>query len=222
MSRYTPEWEQRLLAAARLPDLLGKDVIDELRRLHNAEGRVYHSWDHALDVLKHTMALPFHDLIDDYSVAAVTHDVVYTVGDVNNEVNSIKVLRVLLGDNHPFQEAEVLISHTRNHMVSSRSTVPEAYRDFMDCDLATLGQPWHAALQYDYEEGKERLLAGWPVEQIAERREKFMQTMLAKDTIYLGHHFSQFEWQARVNIRGFINYKHDFSGVRTDLGRAQS
>lgn len=221
MSRYTPEWEQRLLDAAGLPRLIGKHVIKELRLLHNEESRVYHSWDHALDVLRHTLSLPFHELIDDYSVAAVFHDVIYTVGDVNNELNSIKALREYLGTDHPFPEAEVLISHTRNHMTSSISNVDEKYRDFMDCDLSTLGQPWHASLQYDYEEGKERLLAGWPIEQIAERREKFMQTMLAKDTIYLGRHFSQFEWQARVNIRGFINYKHDFSSVLARLGRAQ-
>ncbi len=210
MSRYPKEWESNLLTDSNLSTILGSELINELRELHNAQGRFYHNWDHALDVLRATLLLPLpRKELTVCAIAAVFHDVIYSYGREDNESNSAVFLKSF--EHLPRQlvvAAVPLILATSTHLVSSVKNTSPLERDFLDCDILTIASPhWPIAKGYDDSIFDEAIAAGNTPEQVMVGRRKFLETMLAKPMILLGRYYGPTnEWQARANIQRLLTH----------------
>lgn len=209
MSRYTTEWENNLLVSSGLEQMLGPTVLYELRELHNAEGRFYHNWDHALDVLKAVLQLRLPtDKERAYALAAVFHDSIYTFGRMDNESNSVILMESKVPKSELRAAASGLIMYTSMHMRSSINNIPPYGQDFLDCDMLSIASPcWPIALGYEHAIYNEAIAAGRSQKNVLEMRMQFFNTMMVKPTIFLGHHYgSTNEWQARLNIHRLQDY----------------
>ncbi len=220
-SRYSTDVELTLLKISGLSALLREEYLADLKLLYSRPGRVYHNWDHVLDVLRAILDIPLSPRMREmYSLAALFHDAVYEVGSDDNENRSALLLQdmchgrlfmtVMVG------AASELILLTRSHISSTVDSVPPLYRDFMDCDLLSMSsRSWETAVQYDYAVCAEMVLAGQSEKDIVRSRALFLKTMLAKPSIYIGEYYGpRNEWYARQNLQKMIRHVHDFSQLK--------
>ena len=218
MRRYHRDFERTLLELTELDKIVGGKALRELKELYNTDLRIYHNWEHALDVLMATMPLKIDNpmLRRAYSLAAVFHDAVYEVGNPLNESRSVMLMRgMVLGWEEEVNLASALIVLTAMHMTSTVEEVGPEVRDFLDCDLLSLSStPWWLATYYDYAVCAEMLLAGQTEEEMYRHRVHFFKTMLAKPTVFVGTHYGTTrEWQARQNMHRLLTHRHNFESL---------
>lgn len=210
--RYTPAEETSLLREAGAFDLLSLDQIDEVRKRYSQKDRYYHTWDHALDVLKAVLRLPLDPSArQSHVLAALFHDVCYLVGSKNNESDSAEFLDGTLG--HHDALAYDLIMATATHGESTTANVDRAHRNFMDCDIIPIANPsWPLAIVNDWNVGAEIVLT-YGVEASNRGRKDFLTKWLAKPSVFIGEFYGPtHEWHARQNLSRLIQYTgHDYS-----------
>lgn len=216
MDRYSPELEHTLLRMSDLIFTVGETNLLITKDLHSDEGRLFHNWSHALDVLSAVLKLGLPDVPRRaHALAAIFHDVIHVVGDKNNQANSVKVMMKMTDgkESESVMAAADLIMMSAKHQTSTIDTVATNHRDFLDCDLLHLGSEcWPLVVQYDYAEWAEKLIAGWDLEDMLMERQRVLMCFMAKPTIFLGSHFgTKHEWNARLNIRKLANHRHDFA-----------
>jgi len=212
---FTPSEELHILTRAGLQDL---PSLDQVKAKYQEPTRHYHDWNHALSVLSWV-----NHCFDVYGsigvaakyelgIAALYHDVIYTTqGAPYNEGASVAFLAThdsLLGREslgHRSYQAEKIIMATAQHGKLESGDVPFETALFMDCDIASFGEPrWEIAVWNDQNITKE-LLQKFTPEQIQVGRKAFLGGLLAKQSIFLTPYFQdRFETQARRNIRRLI------------------
>lgn len=211
---FTSPEELHILTRTGLQDL---DGLDQVKAKYQEPHRHYHDWNHALAVLSwvnhvadvHNMHWNIHR---ELGLAALFHDVIYTTqGSPKNEEDSVVFLRATL--NHPHAQpssrfikrvAEIIMA-TAQHGKLESEDVPFETQLFMDCDIASFGEPrWEIAAWNDQNIVKEMLQKFTP-EQVKIGRKAFLSGLLAKRSIFLTSYFQDcFEAQARRNIRRVI------------------
>jgi len=142
-SRFERLW-QRCVASPPSPD--GAAVYAELRRLHGASFRRYHTLDHIGDCLRRLdkVALLLNDA-DAVELALWFHDSVYEMDCGTNEQRSAELFEKLAGGANPAFRKRVrgLIMATR-HLGGERN---HDRRFIVDIDLAGFGAPWNEVMR---------------------------------------------------------------------------
>lgn len=217
MLRHTEKGEQALLSMSDLIATVGKENLVRLKALHQMKGRYYHTWEHALAVLKTALELGLGDVSRRaYALAAVFHDSVYVAGEKDNEARSAKLLFEMCARREldsVFFAAD-LIASTAKHAIATTENIPPHHRDFMDCDILSIADPcWPVVIQNDWNVHAE-YLQKFPPKFVLSGRKDFLENWLKKPSIFLGRTLGRHnEWQARQNIRRLIEVKHDFSEI---------
>jgi predicted metal-dependent HD superfamily phosphohydrolase len=202
---FTPAEETHILTRASLHDLQG---LDRVKAQYQEPHRHYHDWNHALAVLSwvnhccDVYQWPWHTH-QELGLAALFHDVVYTTqGSPKNEEDSVAFLQATLGQH---EKVGKIILATAQHGKLEAQDVPFETALFMDCDIASFGEPrWEIAVWNDQNITLE-LLQKFTPEQIKVGRKAFLGGLLAKQSIFLTPYFQdRFETQARRNIRRLI------------------
>lgn len=212
--KFTPfEEEQILQRSGLMPRVISADIMDNLRKRYDDGTRYYHTWDHALsvlawsnhvfDVCQRRETSPY--VLEDFAVASLFHDVVYTSeGAPKNEEASVRVMKGWLQIDTKY--AASLILATAKHGQLESDDVPLAVQLFLDCDIASLGEPrWEVVLW-----NEENIVAEYrqwhSAEQVTEGRRAFLKKMLTKRTIFLSEYFQDlgFERYARRNIKRLL------------------
>jgi len=213
--------ETAILENSKLPDLLG-DLLDSVKMQYViGEARYYHTWDHALATLSwvnwvnesvpaYAMA-PFSR--SDLCVAALYHDAVYTAqGSPGNEKASADLLEKQCHGKIAIERPRELIMLTAEHgkIEANDDRLCDASRLFLDCDIASFGEPrWDIFLATN-DDIEAELLAHHEEDVVKEGRLKFLKMMLNKESIFLSDHFQvRYEVQARYNIRRLIRLLSD-------------
>lgn len=222
MSRYTEKQEAEVLRLARVR--ASGPMLEEIKRRHvNLDGeasdhpRSYHTWDHVLDVLVaiwEANLAGLMDSVEDYDsfvLAGLCHDIYYEPGapSADNERQSVKLMYKLVDEygkpGYPKLDlAEHLILSTSGHGRIERPVVRNV-AVFMDTDLAGLACPYPRFIEQNLEVDAEFLTVGDKVK-VLMGRQKFLESMLAKQTIYLSDYFgSRLEWRARNNLQRLLS-----------------
>ena len=219
MLRHTEKGEQALLSMSDLIATVGKENLAKLKEMHQAEGRYYHTWDHALSVLKRSLELGLGDVSRRaYALAAIFHDAIYVVGAQDNEERSAKLLFEMCTPREQdsvFFAADLINSTAKHAIATTENTLPH-HRDFMDCDILSIAEPcWPLVVQNDWNVQAE-YLQKLPLNQVISGRKNFLVSWLEKPSIFIGRALGQHnEWQARQNIRRLLEVRHDFSEITT-------
>lgn len=213
--RFTPSEETHIItrAESRSYHFLPR-VLNQVRTKYQEPHRHYHDWDHALSVLSwvnHCCDVYQYALTPEskyeLGVAALFHDVIYMVGEgpQDNEQASVAFMRESLQRTEP-SLAEKIILATALHGKLESEDVDLETSLFLDCDIASFGEPrWEIATWNDQNIVKE-LLHKFTPEQIKVGRKAFLSGLLAKRSIFLTHYFQdRFEAQARRNIKRIIS-----------------
>jgi len=207
---FTPSEETHILTRAGLQDL---PCLEQVKAKYQEPHRHYHDWNHALSVLSwvnHCCDV-YQDSISpstkhELGIAALFHDVVYTTqGSPKNEEASVAFLADQCSYIGRYYKAEKIILATAQHGKLEATDVPFETALFMDCDIASFGEPrWEIAVWNDQNITLE-LLQKFTPEQIKVGRKAFLGGLLAKQSIFLTPYFQdRFEAQARRNIRRLI------------------
>ena len=208
---YTPQEIDMVLST--LGEVLTADLLEHIRSNYAGEGRHYHTFDHAIEVLswvnraceeyyeEDLQPFTYHEL----RLAALLHDVVYTTaGSPQNEAESCEwVQRELANVVPPDSMARIsqLIMLTAEHGKLSATEVPLAGRLLLDADLANLGRHQWEVFVYNDSNVVAELRLKYTAEQILVGRKAFLSGFLAKESIFLSPFFRMhFEVQARRNI----------------------
>jgi predicted metal-dependent HD superfamily phosphohydrolase len=223
MHRYDEGHEEEILKLALLNNnptqiMEIKDHYDDLDLPLNEDGsgwcRCYHSWDHILDVLTAILGAREAGQYTDFEVfsahvtAALFHDIWYTPGAPSgeNEQKSSDILEemVKLSKRHMPLAHELILVTADHGKLERRHGIGRNKRLFLDADIAGLGCEYPRFIVQN-EEVDAEFQTVYSEEQVAEGRKKFLQSMLAKETIYLTDYFgSQLEWKARSNIQRLL------------------
>lgn len=210
--QYSDAEETNLLREARVTELLDLDHFDVLRARYREKHRAYHTWDHALDVLKATLGLPLEPLSRRaYTLAALFHDAVYKIGEKDCEQQSVDLMRQM-GIRYPL--AEDLILATATHSKATRENTHPAMWDFLDCDILGMADPsWPIVSAKDLDVITEYTLE-YSTETIIVGRVAFLTAWLTKPSIFLGDVYGPtHEWQIRQNLCRLIN-QHNTQNLR--------
>lgn len=167
--------------------------------------RAYHSWSHALEVLRHVDSVPHWNRPVEVLLAAVFHDAVYVAGRKDNEVKSAELALEAIATFMPNQHVDVatvrtLIELTAKHGTLNRDELDDDARHFLDCDMAILGSAPNVFDVYDTAIADEYA----HVPQLIYRfnRRRFLKRLLASKRIFLSDFFhSRLDASARANLR---------------------
>jgi predicted metal-dependent HD superfamily phosphohydrolase len=170
--------------------------------------RVYHTWEHVLDVIGQWLdvdrRLGWHRREVAF-LALLYHDAIYVAGRADNEMRSAQFaeeqLRALTAVDAG--AVEHLIGLTAAH---GKLTPDHVHRDaglFLDCDMAILGAPPD---QYRaYERGIREEYSHLPMSQFQAGRRHFIERLLASHRIFLSDDFHRrLDQQARGNLRAAL------------------
>ena len=135
---------------------------------------------------------------DEVAFAIFYHDVIYNIGDSNNEEKSgreaVRVLKEMEVNQSIINRIEKLILSTKSHEASTNEE-----KWMIDFDLGILGQSWEV---YDgYSKSIRQEYKKTPKLLYRKGRKKVLKHFLEKDTIYKTDKFiSLYEEQARKNL----------------------
>ena len=210
MNRHTEAQETALLEELR--DIVAPDDLRQVKELYEDDGRYYHTWDHALDVIAAVTRLPLPqgEKRQAHLLAALFHDVIYTPGAKDNEARSANVLEEMCPGSSLANE---LIMATVTHADATRDNTEPYTWDFLDCDILIIAEPcWPLAVQVDWNVRAE-LIGAYGEKAVQAGRGDFLRNWLTKPSVFLGQFYGTTnEWQARMNILRLANYsRHDFS-----------
>lgn len=199
---YTPEEAAAILEGAGVAGLLSPDALATLRVCYGESHRRYHDWTHALTVLgfvnasrDHITAEAHHQMV----LAALFHDAVYGAeGSPANELASIALMRRVTGEH---LLAERMIEATAHH-AERRWCADQDFivRIFLDCDMATFGEPRHEVANWNDVNVVAELEGFYAREQVALGRPAFLRGLLGSDVFVTDYFRERFEHTARRNI----------------------
>ena len=188
-----------LLAAA--PAAL--EVLPDLERRYSEPHRAHHGVHH-IDAL----ARLFEDVQRgpawrrplEVALAILYHDAVYVPGRSDNEACSARLAREALGGHWvDIDRVETLILATANHCRDVDALRDEDLAHFLDADMSILGAP--PAVYDAYVAGVRSEYAGVPEGLFTAGRRAFLESLLARATIFHSQFFSaRFEASARANM----------------------
>lgn len=184
-----------------------------LRRSYLAPQRAYHHFGHVQEVLRHYRAVEegpgWHQPVEVW-LAVLYHDAVYIPGRSDNEAVSARLAIEHIERWRPHAHIDAkrvsdLIQLTARHGTLCARDVGdgdmgEDARHFLDCDMAILGAPPAAFVEYDRAIAEEyRAVPRW-LYRI--KRRQFFKKLLAAERIFLSDFFHErFEAHARKNLQ---------------------
>ena len=140
-------------------------------------------------------------------MAALYHDIWYEPGAPTgeNEQKSLDIMSELWSNHETEGRVVEMVEATAKHGKMERTHSPNRnVQLFMDADIAGLGCPWPRFVVQN-EEVDTEFLTVFDKEQVAKGRRAFLESMLAKETIYLSRYFGEhLEWRARENIQRLL------------------
>jgi predicted metal-dependent HD superfamily phosphohydrolase len=172
----------------------------EIKAAYTGRGRHYHNLVH-LDNLA-AQLLPIKNNIDDWPIlvmAIAYHDIVYSIGNNDNEDKSAVVanerLKLVGVEARRLTKCILMIMATSGHKISDDSDT----NYFTDADLSILGADKNSYLQYAAQIRKE--YSKYPGFIYNPGRRKLLQRFLDMDHIYkTGWFRDKYEAQARLNL----------------------
>lgn len=195
-----------------LGEIVGAESLQRIQQSYEGEGRFYHDFDHAIEVLSwvdraceeysEEVLQPFTH--QDVRLAALFHDVVYTTaGSPTNERKSCDWMRREIGTRpkDSLDRISQLIMLTSRHGKLEAADVPLAGQVLLDSDLVSLGQHQWAVFLYNNANVVSELRLTYTEEEVGIARKVFFTKLLGKESIFLSDFFrSRFEEQARRNL----------------------
>jgi predicted metal-dependent HD superfamily phosphohydrolase len=212
---YTHIEIDQVLQDSGLPGLLTPEILCGVQDRYDEDGRVYHDFDHAIQVLSWVNHIIPHHPEDTLApcthtalrVAALFHDVVYDQeGTPSNEQRSAELMLNLLRPLGKFSEQDLEQAHdlilvTAKHGKLTASDVTLGQALMLDCDISNLGERWEIFYSNNLNVVKELRLK-YNEEEIKVGRKAFLGGMLSNPSIYMSKWFQdRFEDQARSNIQ---------------------
>jgi len=208
---FTKFEEKRILEQS----MLSERVIGIARAAYASEGRYYHNWQHALNVLSWVNNLPISS--PQFTIAAMFHDAIYThKGSPSNEAQSANLVsKTFFDDVQDVSEdtiscdtilcANELIMLTARHGKLESSDVSEWSALFLDCDMASFGENRWEIVSWNEENIQQELFLQYSKELVKVGRMNFLQGLLSKKSVFLSDYFKiRYESQARENIHRLI------------------
>jgi predicted metal-dependent HD superfamily phosphohydrolase len=203
------------------------DFIPLVKALYSnplyGEGRYYHVYNHALDVLLEVvfvhMEAPWKK-VREVVAAALFHDVVYVTGAKDNEARSADVAREELecyglATALDLEYVVQLIAVTAQHFEKGARFTTEQRR-FLDCDLAGLAAPWtvfcdqNTRIDQEYLESSSPLWFGITHEKLYRRRAAWFEQVLKREYIFHSERGrKRYERLARENIARILRERYD-------------
>lgn len=126
--------------------LIPYPVFYELIRKYSKKHRHYHNWEHINEMLSIADSLSV-ELSEAQKIAILFHDVIYNIGDKDNEIKSALFMREELEGTYisdeTIQIAERIILDTANH----QPTIEES-KIVLDLDMAHLAFDFNIFLHY--------------------------------------------------------------------------
>lgn len=176
----------------------------DLRRRYAEPRRVYHTFDHVLEVVDRWAEVDRDIGWEDPSstwIAVLLHDVVYVVGRPDNEAQSAELVRPWCRDwvdgAVDTARVEALILATADHGAHPASESDTAH--FLDCDLAVLGSTPERFARYE-----DAIRAEWePVvgaRAYADGRRRFLEKLAERPIFHTTYWRTRREEQARRNL----------------------
>jgi len=192
---------QALVTAIDADRTAGDAVWDELIRHYSEPQRLYHNLSHIMVLLRYAETHR-HQIqeLETVELAIWFHDVIYDTHLPDNERRSAawsrRAMMAMQIEKSRMLAVLQCIVATENHELAA-SHMPDLPL-FLDMDIAILG-----SRENIYKEYSELIRAeyGWmPIEQYRLGRGKFLQTLLARPTIFLTPAMAELEHQARLNL----------------------
>jgi uncharacterized protein (DUF924 family)/predicted metal-dependent HD superfamily phosphohydrolase len=194
------------------PDLpLPDPLVREIRTAYGQAGRHYHDNRHLDEVLGRFAEVSREagwDRPREAFIALLFHDVVYQPGAKDNEALSAHraeraIATYWAGQGIDGARVAALILLTARHGTLGPGDVDRDAALFLDCDMAILGASPEAFEAYDRDIATEH--GAIPAEAFAAGRRRFLESLLARDTIFLSSWGrDRFEAAARRNIAGAL------------------
>jgi predicted metal-dependent HD superfamily phosphohydrolase len=186
----------------------GKDnarhIYLELKNRYDEPHRHYHTIDHIRFCLEQVDRIP-----DEYphktavELALWFHDVIYEIGDPQNERNSAEWFRGRADGDLP----DNLVDQVYRMIIATEHRQPPAEGDVayvVDIDLSSFGRPYDEFLEDSRRVRAESIHL--TDEQFSEGQCAFLRNLLARDRIYRSDLFRElYEDQARSNIRRVVD-----------------
>jgi predicted metal-dependent HD superfamily phosphohydrolase len=116
-----------------------RSIIAALSTLYGMPRRHYHTWGHALRMIRSGLEL-FGDLLPEEVIAIVFHDAIYWKGSMLNEFASAQLIPVMLrpaGVSGPLIDKAVAIVQATKHFMEPQK-VPKLAQRVCDLDLVSL------------------------------------------------------------------------------------
>lgn len=191
------------MSLANLPFALDVTLERALRQAYTTPPRAYHNFAHVEEVLAQYASVPaWRDPVS-VALAILFHDAIYVAGRSDNEAESARLARALLGPSIlnarlDLAMIEELILLTARHGSLDATALPLDTRHFLDCDMAILGA---ARPRFDaYEHAIAQEYGHVPRAAYCEGRGRFLSKLLERP-IYLSESFRlRYEQSARENI----------------------
>lgn len=184
---------------------LNGDDIERIEMSHRGQWRFYHNFDHALEVAERAMEYPWWLNRKAAIIAALFHDIHYSVHCPINEFLSAGSLNSVLRDRldpHVLLNAQKLIIATAHHfkIERGRDELP-----FLDCDIGYFAKDYDEFLHDNINIDKEFLGKKEITPEFAAKRLEFLRKILERDSIFLSNFWrSKNEKVARNNINSLI------------------
>jgi predicted metal-dependent HD superfamily phosphohydrolase len=205
-----------------LPLALPPGQLDALRAAYATPPRAYHDFGHVAEVLRHyaeVAAGPGWMQPREVALAVLYHDAIYQAGHGDNEARSARlavdeIARWLPDAGLDAERVAWLIGLTARHGRHAPADfdmdpAPEDVRNFLDCDMAILGaeparfDAYDEAIAIEYR----GVLPAWLFRR---NRRRFLESLLARERIYLGEFFhARLEQKARRNLRRALSGQPD-------------
>jgi predicted metal-dependent HD superfamily phosphohydrolase len=186
-----------------LPD--GSEAVyQQLLEAYNEPHRVYHSLSHIENCLKiFDQVSRLMDNPDSVELAIWFHDVIYTVGNSDNERLSAEFFMTLTDGlfNNKFRN-----NVYEKIMATCHDCSPISNTDtklMVDIDLSSFGLPWTDFLN-DSEKVRAEM-AHIPDVEYYQKQKRFQLSLLSQSSFYNSDYFKQhYEYQARSNLAHFF------------------
>lgn len=188
------------------------------KKLYGIGRRVYHTFQHAQDVLHRV------EWVEDEigfinpeaaRLAALFHDAVYVIGSSDNESLSARCMTRIVYDNtisvlseelaSCIYAATVMIRATAQHMTHQEFFTDWDTMLFMDCDMFGFAMSWdefqknNAGIDAEFKLG-----AGYNQEKYEVQRIKFLTTLYNKGIFRSPYFRKKYEERALYNIREYL------------------
>lgn len=173
--------------------------FDYLIKKYNTPNRVYHNWSH-IEYILNTAWYKQIPLSQTQLLAILFHDIVYNVGDVDNEINSCSVMYDICSAMVKYQtlaDAASIIEKTAFYGVD-QVDLDDDTKVVLDLDLAALADQPFVYYRNTYQIMSESLNK-YSMDEYREGRKKFLKRMLSREKIFYTDYFD--EDIARSNLQ---------------------